>query len=317
MENGLELFGNDTLMKAIDGLQVFKNPDLGSVRITDINGDPWFVAKDVCDCLGVGNSRQATSYLDDDEKGVITNDTPGGIQEMQVVSESGLYSLILRSRKPDAKKFKRWITHEVIPAIRKTGSYSLHPALPKSYADALRELADTVEKKEAAERKLALEQEAHEITKDRLERTTEDLVQTEELRAKAVREKSWIGERREATAMATASVATRRANKLGKENEELREQIGDSTNWKTVRAYGKELEKYFILNHGCYIIIGKRLTKMSKEMGFERKDVEDLRYGTTGAYHIDVWERFFYTCKNDLNFLKKYRNTTPVCDMAA
>ena len=93
------------------------------VRILERNGDPWFVAKDVCAVLDIRNSRQATSYLDDDEKDVITNDTPSGDQEMTVVSEPGLYSLILRSRKPEAKAFKRWVTHEVLPSIRKTGAY--------------------------------------------------------------------------------------------------------------------------------------------------------------------------------------------------
>ena len=88
-----------------------------------LEGEPWFVAADVCRALGLGNSRQTLSYLDDDEKGVITSDTLGGKQEMSTINEPGLYSLILRSRKPEAKAFKRWITHEVIPAIRKTGGY--------------------------------------------------------------------------------------------------------------------------------------------------------------------------------------------------
>lgn len=93
------------------------------VRIVDRGGEPWFVAKDVCDVLQIKNSRQATSYLDGDERDVITNDTPSGEQEMSIVSEAGLYSLILRSRKPEAKAFKRWVTHEVLPSIRKTGAY--------------------------------------------------------------------------------------------------------------------------------------------------------------------------------------------------
>lgn len=78
------------------------------------------MAADVCRALGLGNSRQTLSYLDDDEKGVITSDTLGGKQEMSTINEPGLYSLILRSRKPEAKAFKRCITHEV---IRKTGGY--------------------------------------------------------------------------------------------------------------------------------------------------------------------------------------------------
>ena len=112
-------------MTTLKSLHNFHNEQFGNLHgFLDDNGNPWFVAVDVCAALGVGNSRQALSYLDDDEKGVITNDTLGGKQEMATVNEPGLYSLILRSRKPEAKKFKRWITHEVIPSIRKTGQYT-------------------------------------------------------------------------------------------------------------------------------------------------------------------------------------------------
>ncbi|WP_274434822.1 phage antirepressor [Alicyclobacillus sp. ALC3] len=98
----------------------FENRD---VRVVSIDGEPWFVAKDVCDVLGLSNMRSSLALLDDDEKGVHTMDTLGGKQQVSVVNEPGLYSLILRSRKDEAKRFKRWITHEVIPQIRKTGSY--------------------------------------------------------------------------------------------------------------------------------------------------------------------------------------------------
>ncbi len=96
-----------------------------SVRVvTDERGEPWFVARDVCEILGLDNNRQALAGLDEDEKGVTTADTLGGAQTLNTVCESGLYSLILRSRKPEARAFKRWITHEVLPAIRRTGLYS-------------------------------------------------------------------------------------------------------------------------------------------------------------------------------------------------
>jgi prophage antirepressor-like protein len=90
----------------------------------DAAGQPWFVAADVCAALSIGNSRMALDRLDADEKGVSSIDTPGGSQEMSVVNESGLYNLVLGSRKPEAKRFKRWVTHEVLPAIRKTGTYA-------------------------------------------------------------------------------------------------------------------------------------------------------------------------------------------------
>lgn len=88
------------------------------VRITDQNGNPWFIAKDICDALGLGNPSQAISYLDEDERCLITDEALRANGPITVINESGLYSLILRSRKPEAKAFKKWVTSEVLPAIR-------------------------------------------------------------------------------------------------------------------------------------------------------------------------------------------------------
>ena len=93
------------------------------VRIIEKDGEPWFVAKDVCNVLELANPRSSMALLDEDERGVHSMDTPSAKQEMAIISEAGLYSLILRSRKPEAKAFKRWVTHEVLPSIRKTGAY--------------------------------------------------------------------------------------------------------------------------------------------------------------------------------------------------
>lgn len=90
----------------------------------DDQGNPWWVAADVCAVLGLEQVSRAISRLDEDEKGVTISNTPGGRQELSTVSESGLYSLILTSRKPDAKRFKKWVTAEVLPSIRKTGRYA-------------------------------------------------------------------------------------------------------------------------------------------------------------------------------------------------
>lgn len=104
-------------------IRLFEHGEFGQLRIVERDGEHWFVAKDVCSALGLGNNRQAVSRLDEDEKRVISSDTPGGKQELQAVNEPGLYSLVLSSRKPEAKAFKRWVTHEVLPAIRKDGGY--------------------------------------------------------------------------------------------------------------------------------------------------------------------------------------------------
>ena len=107
-------------------IEVFQNEQFGAVRITLIDGEPWFAASDVCKALEIKNAPQALSRLEEDERftTIISNDSAAsGKSKLSFVNEAGLYSLILSSRKPEAKAFKRWITHEVIPTIRKTGGY--------------------------------------------------------------------------------------------------------------------------------------------------------------------------------------------------
>lgn len=122
-------------------IQIFKFND-HPVRIVEKDGEPWWVAKDVCDILELCDVSMSVASLDDDEKGTSKVCTPGGIQSMTVVNEPGLYFLVLRSRKPQAKAFQRWATHEVFPAIRKTGSYSMTPQLPQNYLEALEALVE-------------------------------------------------------------------------------------------------------------------------------------------------------------------------------
>lgn len=105
-----------------------------NVRIIDLNGELWFVAADVASALDYPSAPQMTRNLDDDEKGMHNVHTLGGSQEMLIINESGLYSAILKSRKPEAKKFKKWVTSEVLPTIRKTGKYEApKPITPRNY----------------------------------------------------------------------------------------------------------------------------------------------------------------------------------------
>ena len=107
-------------------LQIFRSPEFGQVRTLARNGEPWLVGKDVAEALGYLNTRDALSkHVDGEDKGVAKCDTLGGAQEMVVVNESGLYSLIMGSKLPNAKKFKHWVTSEVLPSLRKTGTYSM------------------------------------------------------------------------------------------------------------------------------------------------------------------------------------------------
>lgn len=128
-------------------LMIFENDAFGKVRTLNLNGEPWFVAADVCKALELGNPSMTVERLDDDEKGISTIDTLGGKQRMAIINEPGLYSLVITSRKPEAKAFKRWITHEVIPSIRKHGAYmtdslldalEAHPEAVPEYLNRLR-----------------------------------------------------------------------------------------------------------------------------------------------------------------------------------
>lgn len=231
------------------------------------------MAKDVCECLELTNTSQTLSYLDDDEKGITTNDTPGGQQEMSIVSEAGLYSLILRSRKPEAKAFKRWITHEVLPAIRKTGGYGQWnlPRVPKSFPDALRMIADIEEEKQ-----LALEQ------RDYYKRT-----------------KAEIGNRREATSMATASAAIR-------QRDALADKLGEGKHYKQVKAIPWLLE-VFHESAGMYSQVGRKLSQLGERMGLSPRIKEDSQYGTIKIHHVEVIEALRLALKQDHNLLGKYR----------
>ena len=124
-------------------LQIFKNAEFGSVRTVTVEGEPYFVAKDVAEILGYSNPRDAINkHVDEEDKGVAKCDTLGGKQELTVINESGLYSLILSSKMPNAKRFKRWVTSEVLPTIRRHGLYAMDEVLanPDILINALLEL---------------------------------------------------------------------------------------------------------------------------------------------------------------------------------
>lgn len=128
----------------MSGLKIFENPEFGRIRSVEIGGEPWLVGKDVAAALGYGKGKSLANaianHVDPEDKGVTELMTPGGKQNVTIINESGLYSLILSSKLPDAKKFKRWVTSEVLPSIRKTGGYMVPnaedaPASKKDLAD--------------------------------------------------------------------------------------------------------------------------------------------------------------------------------------
>lgn len=108
----------------MNDLQIFSNPEFGQVRTVELDGQPWLVGADVATALGYKNPRKALAdHIDPEDKGVTKRDTPGGEQDILIINESGLYSLILSSKMPKAKAFKHWVTSEVLPALRKNGVY--------------------------------------------------------------------------------------------------------------------------------------------------------------------------------------------------
>ena len=138
-------------------IAVFEHPDFGQVRHVMIDGEPWFVLADVCRVLEITNPSKAVTTLDEDEKMQVSptlTSSEGSARgsDPWLINESGLYSLILRSRKPHAKAFKKWVTSEVLPSIRKTGQYGNDFALPKTFAEALELAAAQQRALEAAEK---------------------------------------------------------------------------------------------------------------------------------------------------------------------
>lgn len=142
-------------------LKIFKNPNFGDVRTITIDKEPWFVAADVCKALEIVNPTQALSRLDEDEKNTLclNEGITAGNPNFNIVNEPGLYALVLGSRKPEAKAFKRWITHDVIPAIRRHGMYAMDELLdnPDIAIEALTRLKEERERRRQLESTVAVQ----------------------------------------------------------------------------------------------------------------------------------------------------------------
>lgn len=167
------------MLKIQNNIEVFENPIFGQIRIAMVDDEPWFVGKDVCEAFGDTNYRRSLSNIDDSDKGVSQIDTPGGKQKMTIVNESGLYSLLfqmqpqkakgvsqndtlINERKEKLHKFKRWVTSEVLPSIRKHGAYATKDTIDKIISNPdygialLQSLKEEREKREEAERRNAI-----------------------------------------------------------------------------------------------------------------------------------------------------------------
>ncbi len=257
-------------------LQVF-NQNGWEIRTIEKSGEIWFVAKDVCECLEIKDTSSAVLSLSIDEKLIQTIMVSGQNRDIWTVSESGLYLLIFKSRKSEAKKFQKWVTSEVLPSIRKTGIYATDITIEKMIDDPdfAIELLQKL-KFERQEKALFLQQ-----------------------RDEAIRTKAHIGNKREATSMATASVAVKRANKL-------EDELGRGKTYRTAKSISW-IKDYFSTSRGLWSQLGKKLTQLSNELGYEVKKIDNEDFGTVNSYHIEVIRTLQGRINNDENMLGKYR----------
>ena len=153
---------NEVIVMSENKIQVW-DYESSEVRTVQVNGEPWFVGKDVAAVLGYSNPRDAINKrVDDEDKGVAKCDTLGGVQDLTIINESGLYSLVLSSKLPNAKKFKRWVTNEVLPSIRKHGAYMTPETIKKVMLtpDFIISLAGELKNEQEKNKKLTLELES-------------------------------------------------------------------------------------------------------------------------------------------------------------
>lgn len=257
-------------------VKLFEKEEFGKVRVVMQDEDPWFVASDVAKALGYANPQEATrehcrkvNKITQPSESLPSVKCPPTF--INIIPESDVYRLVMRSNLPKAVEFQDWICEEVIPSIRKTGGYLI--AKPDDTPEAI--LARAVL-----------------VAQDTIRRIEAE-------RDEAIRTKAEIGSRREATAMATASAAVRKAAAL--ENE-----LGRGRDYKSVKGIPWFLD-VFADTPAAYSVAGRKLSDMSRRMDYEIREIEDSRFGSVKAYHVDVIEAFRLALKNDLNMLGKYR----------
>ncbi|ENQ6260554.1 phage antirepressor protein [Acinetobacter baumannii] len=223
------------------------------------DGEIWFVLSDVCNVLEIGNPSDAARRLDNDE--VTLDIIEGNHRPTNLVNESGLYSLVLTSRKPEAKQFKKWVTSDVLPSIRKNGGY--------------------ISGQENDDPEIIMAK-ALQVANNVILRKTQELQQAQAERDHAITTKAEIGSRREATAMATAS-------KFKRENEDLKQKLGESISFAAVASINTKLKTNFGNKEG------RLLSKYSREHHLEIKKatVQGQRFSEVNSYHRDAWLAIF------------------------
>ncbi|MDR1240280.1 MAG: hypothetical protein LBK29_00140 [Oscillospiraceae bacterium] len=238
-------------------LKIFKNEKFGKVRTVIIEGEPYFCLVDVCKILELENVSQVKSRLKKD--GIISNeaiDSLGRKQEANFVNEANLYKTIFHSRTDFAENFQDWICNEVIPQIRKTGSYGIKLPEFTNPALAARAWAEEFERRQTAENQ----------------------------RDETIKTKAWIGNRREATAMATASAKSRECNRFRNKSKELEIELDKSKQFASVKLCEIKTKRKFDWH---------KLRNYCTSHELEMKRVFDSNYGEVNSYPAIAWESVY------------------------
>lgn len=304
-------------------LQLFNNPEFGSVRVITLDEEPWFVGKDVAEILGYANAYEAVfEHVDEVDRKCLkfkdnsnlllsnkSNDlqkalweNPNDFKDKWLINDSGVYSLAFGSKLPSAKAFRHWVTAEVLPSIRNTGIYMTPTTAAQVVEDpfyavklaekTLAQYTQAINAWKQAVENLEAEKQMHQNTK-------EHLALTEQQRDEAIRTKACISDKKTATAMATASAAVRKTASL--ENR-----LGEGDTWKTVVAI-PWLKTVFNGKSVPTNQIGTTLSKLSRELGYPVKDAPDPRWGFVHRYHIDIINHFYEMLMNDESLYRSYR----------
>ena len=229
-------------------IQIFDFEDQPIRTLCGDDGEPWWVAADVCRVVGIVNTSDALSKLDEDQKGIGETDTLGGKQQVNTVNEAGLYELVFRSNKEDAKRFRKWITTEVLPTIRKTGSYSIGRLEPEY---------DNTDEMSV-------------VLSNMLRQRTETLMlkRQQEAQWEAIKATNTIAIEAKETAEAVEASYTGR------------------TGFKTCLGYS--ILKGYKIERKDLATIGRKISKYCRDAGIDRKEVEDEHFDTVKSYPLSV-----------------------------
>lgn len=261
----------------MSNLPIFSHPSFGTVRVVEHEGEPWFVASDVAKALGYEKPNNAVNeHCKKVNKFSYPNS--GQLQPYNIIPESDVYRLVMRSNLPGAVEFQDWVVEEILPSIRKHGLYATEEVVDRILDDP--DFGITL------------------LQRYKFEREQRQLAESQ--RDEAIRTKAWISDKKTATAMATASVAVRKA-------AALEDELGRGKRYKSVKAIPWLLTE-FVESRGMYSVVGKALKRMSTDLGYSIEKIATPEYPEgINAYHVDVISAFRCELAQNPGMLDRYR----------